>query len=177
MTQSYLRSAKVTPTLSPGGAGRGAQDIARRLRLGLRRIRLRSSSAFAATSRPGVQKPHCSAACSRKQNDAAALFEIYSMHNSYFRSDVNEPQLVKRAEARRSTSPGCPASQCAAENAHAKLEIIRHQFVKGFASAPVNLRRGGVDQVAVAIERAEKSFFIKSNTWLNPLQRIPIDKK
>ena len=25
--------------------------------------------------------------------------EIYSMHNSYFRSDVNEPQLVKRAEA------------------------------------------------------------------------------
>jgi hypothetical protein len=67
------------------------------------------------------QKPHFSAACSRKQNDAAALFEIYSMYNSYFRSDVNEPQLVKRAEARRSTSPGCPASQCAAENAHAKL--------------------------------------------------------
>jgi hypothetical protein len=112
-----------------------------------------------------------------QETDAAALFEIYSMYNSYFRSDVNEPQLVKRAEARRSTSPGCPASQCAAENAHAKLEIIRHQFVKGFASAPVNLRRGGVDQVAVAIERAEKSFFIKSNTWLNPLQRIPIDKK
>jgi len=175
MTQSYLRSAKVTPTLSPGGAGRGAQDIARRLRLGLRRIRLRSSSAFAATSRPGVQKP--SAACSRKQNDAAALFEIYSMHNSYFRSDVNEPQLVKRAEARDQRPPGAQLPRCAAEHAHAKLEIIRHQFVKGFASAPVNLRRGGVDQVAVAIERAEKSFFIKSNTWLNPLQRIPIDKK
>ena len=103
MTQSYLRSAKVTPTLSPGGAGRGAQDIARRLRLGLRRIRLRSSSAFAATSRPGVQKPHCSAACSRKQNDAAALFE-----------------------ARRSTSPGCPASQvrgrtCRARNHQASI--------------------------------------------------------
>ena len=61
------------------------------------------------------------------------------MYNSYFRSDVNEPQLVKRAEARRSTSPGCPASQVRAEHAHAELEIIRHQFVKGFASAPVNL--------------------------------------
>ena len=71
--------------------------------------------------------------------------------------------------------PGAQLPRCAAE--HAELEIIRHQFVKGFASAPVNLRRGGVDQVAVAIERAEKTFFIKSNTWLNPLQRIPIDKK
>ena len=38
------------------------------------------------------------------------------------------------------------AGAAAAE--HAKLEIIRHQFVKGFASAPVNLRGAGVDQVA-----------------------------
>jgi hypothetical protein len=63
------------------------------------------------------------------------------------------------------------------EIASVHLKIIGHQFIKGFASAPVNLRRGRVDQVAVAIERAEKTFFIKSNTWLNPLQRIPIDKK
>jgi TPR repeat protein len=34
-----------------------------------------------------------------EQNDAGALFEIYDMYKSYFRSDVNAPQLVKRAEA------------------------------------------------------------------------------
>jgi len=33
------------------------------------------------------------------QNDAGAAFEIYDMYKSYFRSNVNEPQLVKRAEA------------------------------------------------------------------------------
>jgi TPR repeat protein len=48
------------------------------------------------------------------QNDAAALFEIYSMYNSYFRSDVNEPQLVKRAEAeqalRKAAALGDPYS-------------------------------------------------------------------
>jgi hypothetical protein len=33
------------------------------------------------------------------QNDADALFEIFDMYKSYFRSDVNKPQLVKRAEA------------------------------------------------------------------------------
>ena len=33
------------------------------------------------------------------QNDAAALYEIYDLYKSYFRSDVNKPQLVKRTEA------------------------------------------------------------------------------
>jgi tetratricopeptide (TPR) repeat protein len=33
------------------------------------------------------------------QNDAEALFDIYSMHNSFERGDVNRAQLVKRAEA------------------------------------------------------------------------------
>jgi TPR repeat protein len=32
-------------------------------------------------------------------NDAAALYEIYDLYKSYFRSDVNKPQLVKRLEA------------------------------------------------------------------------------
>jgi hypothetical protein len=35
--------------------------------------------------------------------------------------------------------PGAQLPRCVAEHAHAELEIIRHQFVKGFASAPVNL--------------------------------------
>ena len=34
-----------------------------------------------------------------EQNDADALFEIYDLYKSYYRSDVNAPQLVKRAEA------------------------------------------------------------------------------
>jgi TPR repeat protein len=33
------------------------------------------------------------------RNDAAALYEIYDLYKSYFRSDVNKPQLVTRAEA------------------------------------------------------------------------------
>jgi hypothetical protein len=33
------------------------------------------------------------------QNDSEALFDIYSMHNSFERGDVNRTQLVKRAEA------------------------------------------------------------------------------
>lgn len=33
------------------------------------------------------------------QNDAGAAFEIYDLYKSYYRSDVNKPQLVKRAEA------------------------------------------------------------------------------
>jgi hypothetical protein len=77
------------------------------------------------------------------------------------------PQHVRRIAART----------IAIRGRRTELKIIGHQFVKGFASAPVNFRRGRVDQVAVAIERAEKTFFIKSNTWLNPSQRIPIDEK
>ena len=34
-------------------------------------------------------------------DDADAAFEIYDMYKSYFRSDVNAPQLVTRAEAER----------------------------------------------------------------------------
>ena len=34
-------------------------------------------------------------------SDADALFEIYDLYKSYYRSDVNAPQLVKRAEAER----------------------------------------------------------------------------
>ena len=33
------------------------------------------------------------------QNDAGAAFEIYDLYKSYYRGDVNKPQLVKRAEA------------------------------------------------------------------------------
>jgi TPR repeat protein len=48
------------------------------------------------------------------QNDAAALLEIYSMYNSYFRSDAKEQQLVKRAEAeqalRKAAALGDPYS-------------------------------------------------------------------
>jgi hypothetical protein len=58
-----------------------------------------------------------------------------------------------------------------------ELKIIGYQFVKGFASAPVNLCGGCVDQVAVAIERAQKPFFIMAHARLNPLQRIPIHEK
>jgi hypothetical protein len=58
-----------------------------------------------------------------------------------------------------------------------ELKIIGHQFVKGFASAPVNLCGSCVDQGAVAIERAQKPFFIKAHAWLDPLQRIPIHEK
>jgi len=47
-------------------------------------------------------------------NDAAALFEIYDMYKSYYRSDVNEPQVVKRAEAeqalRKAAALGHPYS-------------------------------------------------------------------
>ena len=58
-----------------------------------------------------------------------------------------------------------------------ELKIIRHQFVKGLTSAPENLCGGCVDQVAVAIESAQKPFFIKANARLNPLQRIPIHER
>jgi TPR repeat protein len=34
-----------------------------------------------------------------EQTDAEALFEIYDLYKSYYRSDVNAPQLVKRPEA------------------------------------------------------------------------------
>jgi hypothetical protein len=72
--------------------------------------------------------------------------------------------------------PGArPSQRCTAE--HAELKIIEHQLVKSFGSAPVNLRCGYVDQAAVPIERAQKSFFIQSHAWLNPLQRIPIHEK
>jgi len=47
-----------------------------------------------------------------QHNDAAASFEIYDMYKSYYRSDVKEPQLVKRAEAeqalRRAAELGHP---------------------------------------------------------------------
>jgi TPR repeat protein len=33
------------------------------------------------------------------QNDAGAAFEIYDLYKSYYRGNVNKPQLVKRAEA------------------------------------------------------------------------------
>ncbi len=36
-----------------------------------------------------------------EQNDADTAFEIYDIYKSYFRSDVNAPQLVTRAEAER----------------------------------------------------------------------------
>ncbi len=37
-----------------------------------------------------------------EKKDAEALFEIYDMYKSYYRSDIDKPQLVKRAEAEQS---------------------------------------------------------------------------
>jgi hypothetical protein len=117
--------------------------------------------------------------------EAASYPFIYSAHNRIDLGrmlELHHPDpsdrlgCWARERARPTTCaqvPGLP--RCAAE--HAELKIIEHQFVKGFASAPVNLRRGCVNQVAVAIERAQKSFFIKSHARLNPLQRIPIHEK
>jgi len=51
------------------------------------------------------------------------------------------------------------------------------KFVKGFAPTPVSLRGGCMDQILVQIEGAEKTFFIKSQTWMNPFQRILIHEK
>src|SRR5262245_52208327 len=49
-----------------------------------------------------------------QHNDAAAAFEIYDMHNSFYRGDVKKVQLVKRAEAeqalRRAAELGHPYS-------------------------------------------------------------------
>ena len=65
--------------------------------------------------------------------------------------------------------------QC--EVKHAELKIIGCQFVKGFAPTPVSLRGGCMDQVPVQIERAEKTFFIKSHALVNPCQRLLIHEK
>ncbi len=51
------------------------------------------------------------------RNDADALCEIYDMYKSYFRSDVNKPQLVKRAEAEQ-------ALRKAAELGHAYATLM-----------------------------------------------------
>ncbi len=51
------------------------------------------------------------------QNDAEALFEIYDMYKSYYRSDVSKPQLVKRAEAEQ-------ALRKAAELGHAYATLM-----------------------------------------------------
>jgi hypothetical protein len=58
-----------------------------------------------------------------------------------------------------------------------KLKIVGYQFVKGFATAPVNLGGGGVDQVPVQIEGAEEAFLIKMHVLMNSLQCIPIEEK
>lgn len=52
-----------------------------------------------------------------EQNDAEALFEIYDLYKSYYRSDVNAPQLVKRPEAER-------ALRKAAELGHAYATMM-----------------------------------------------------
>jgi tetratricopeptide (TPR) repeat protein len=52
-----------------------------------------------------------------EQNDADALFEIYDLYKSYYRSDVNAPQLVKRAEAEQ-------ALRKAAELGHAYATLM-----------------------------------------------------
>ena len=52
-----------------------------------------------------------------ERNDAAALFEIYDLYKSYDRSDVNAPQLVKRAEAEQ-------ALRKAAELGHAYATLM-----------------------------------------------------
>jgi hypothetical protein len=36
------------------------------------------------------------------KNGAEALFEIYDMYKSYYRSDPDKPQIVRRAEAEQS---------------------------------------------------------------------------
>jgi len=52
-----------------------------------------------------------------EQNDAGAAFEIYDMYKSYFRGDVDKPQLVKRAEAEQ-------ALRKAAELGHAYATLM-----------------------------------------------------
>jgi TPR repeat protein len=52
-----------------------------------------------------------------EQNDADALFEIYDLYKSYYRSDANAPQLVKRAEAEH-------ALRKAAELGHAYATLM-----------------------------------------------------
>ena len=52
-----------------------------------------------------------------EQNDADPLFEIYDLYKSYYRSDVNAPQLVKRAEAEQ-------ALRKAAELGHAYATLM-----------------------------------------------------
>jgi hypothetical protein len=52
-----------------------------------------------------------------EHDDADAAFEIYDMYKSYYRSDVNAPQLVTRAEAER-------ALRRAAELGHAYATLM-----------------------------------------------------
>jgi len=48
------------------------------------------------------------------QNDAEALFDIYSMHNSFDRGHLDRPQIVKRAEAEQSLRKAAELGNAAA---------------------------------------------------------------
>ena len=56
-------------------------------------------------------------------------------------------------------------------------EISGHQLIKPFAAASVNLHRGGVYQIPVRIEGAQKSCLIGLYARLNSLQCIFTDEK
>jgi hypothetical protein len=56
--------------------------------------------------------------------------------------------------------------------AQPKSEIRGDQLVGTFASASVNLHGGGMDQVAVRIERSEKPCLVSSDAGLDSPQRI-----
>jgi hypothetical protein len=58
-----------------------------------------------------------------------------------------------------------------------KSEIRGDQLVGTFSSASVNLHGDGMDQVAVRIERSEKTCLVSSDAGLDSPQRILIHKK
>jgi len=51
------------------------------------------------------------------------------------------------------------------------------QIVGTSASANIELGCGGTNQVTVGIERVQKAGLIGAGIWLNPPQRIFVDKK
>ena len=54
-------------------------------------------------------------------------------------------------------------------------EIRCNQIIRAPASADIESGRGGADQIAVAIERVQKSRFVGANIRLNTLQCISLD--
>src|ERR1700730_16085639 len=51
-------------------------------------------------------------------------------------------------------------------------EIGADEIVRSLAAARIDFSRGGVDQVAIGIKRAEQPRFVQSHGRLHPLQRV-----